>query len=79
MDQLKTGSELELALSTLSLDARWSEKERYLNEIADDVQLPQIAKISSSTGGSELAKRVDTDSPFLIYSKRRRSKVSQMQ
>ena len=75
MDKLKSGSEIEVPVSTLELEAKWSEKKYFLDEIANDLELPQIAKVCSPSTGSDLEKRVNTARSFLLYSRRRRTKV----
>ena len=78
MDRLKLGHDVEVCLSTIVLDSsQWSQREYYLDEVVDQgFKLPQLAKISSVTSGTDLDKKLDLDSSFLIYSRRRRTKVT---
>ena len=75
---MKSADEIEVRLSTIVLEtSQWSQKEYHLDDIVREFELPQLAKISGVTSsGSDLAKKLDIDRAFLIYSRRRRTKVS---
>ena len=77
MDELCASSEVELRLSTIAVDAQWSERKYTLPSLVAEFRLPQVARFEDVGGvmARDVTSRVDVTKPVIVYSQRRRTKV----
>ena len=80
MDELGVSSEVEIRLSTIAVDARWSDKKFSPSKLVDEFKLPQVAKFEDVDDviRGEISSKIDFTKPVIVYSQRRRTKVRNM-